>query len=672
MDRLLRINDVNVDIDEKTAIGIDYQTYDVKEPAKAKVNVSNTFTVPATTKNLNLFGNPTDPQSTSTLIYEEAICNYWVENEKIIDNAKVQVQEIDERISLFIFEKQNFWESIKRTLWPDFVDELLVWLNSEKGLPIQSEPYTGSTSTFLSPYFDATEGVLLPYYIGNFGEYKSVGQKVIEYQTVDSAPSGFPRVVDVTVTSGLFDTQVVPVSYDPAITASQLAQRISDELNDNNVITEFYESSAENERTYLTSIIGISDASLNIAYSGNTIPDKPTSINEQFGVNGSVDFIEKTYDPSLGGVIAGQISLKQKTVDEDGIGGHFCVYARTLFEFIEFKYNVNLLTVGSVLIGNIWDDPVAQKLFVPIRELDILIATNNSYFRINRTSKFLPLKDQKDKADKTVYDLVLSFMHQMNVIKDELLIDGENVIRLARFDDIETVAEVVDFSDRFTGRAKYKPKIEGYAQNNYIKFKEVFPEGNELINSKNILCQNLNLEVKTDLIKIDAYVPSVIEANSEFISNAVDKESFKTFIWYISDEYTDLNVNVIYFDYTASPISALGLSRTMQIAKLYDLSSEYNFLDKIVDFPKFYEHKKWLTQEDLKNLEFFKQYYIRELNGSFFINKIKGFNPAKSKDPTTLELIKISNKTPITPPTANPWVDGVGDIWEDGEGDYWF
>ena len=69
-----------------------------------------------------------------------------------------------------------------------------------------------------------------------------------------------------------------------------------------------------------------------------------------------------------------------------------------------------------------------------------------------------------------------------------------------------------------------------------------------------------------------------------------------------------------------------------------------SLMDSILAYPKFYEIKKWLTISDIRGFEFFKQYYISELNGSFFVNKIKGFNPDKSKDPTTIELIKVSSK----------------------------
>ena len=58
--RYLWIKRELADIDDKTAIGIDLQAYDFKDPGKLKVNVSNSFSIPATAVNLRILeiGNP--------------------------------------------------------------------------------------------------------------------------------------------------------------------------------------------------------------------------------------------------------------------------------------------------------------------------------------------------------------------------------------------------------------------------------------------------------------------------------------------------------------------------------------------------------------------------------------------------------------------------------------
>jgi hypothetical protein len=554
MSRLLRINDIDVDIDDKTAIGLDLQSYDVKEPGKTFINVSNTFNVPITSNNLSIFGLANDPQSKSTKVYDTSFCNYWIDNDKVIDNAKVRVESIQDRINLFIFEKLDVWEELKKVKYVDFTESFITWMQDNKGLPSVSSPYSGSSQTFVDTYATNTEGLILPMFVGN-----------------------------------LFD-------YDPL---------------------------------------------------------------------GGTAYIEDFTNIYL------DYELNQ--------GGHFCAYAKTIFEYIEDTYDVNFLTSGGVLPGNIWDDPVAPLVYIPLRNVAIsstdLGGGNVEIFfdAISLVQSFAPLKDQRDKEDKTLYDLVIAFFQHFNIIKDEIKNGSEQIIRLARFDDLETIADVVNFSGKTSGVSKFMPRLEGYAQQNIIKFKEIYPEGDSLVNSKTLESLNVNLDVSTDLFEIDAYIPAVFSDSTTSNGDILDmtvKESFKTFQFFLSDGETTNNVNVK-FKAVLTAIQTLG-TRKLQLAAAYDLGSEYNFLDDIIDYPKVYEADMWLTMADIRNFEFFKQRWIQELNGSFFVNKIKGFNPEKSKKPTTLELIKISDKTPPADPNLNNWVDGVQDDWVDGENDFWF
>ena len=52
--RLFRINGYDVDIDNNTAIGVTIQSFDFKTPGVRKVNITNSFTIPATINNLNI------------------------------------------------------------------------------------------------------------------------------------------------------------------------------------------------------------------------------------------------------------------------------------------------------------------------------------------------------------------------------------------------------------------------------------------------------------------------------------------------------------------------------------------------------------------------------------------------------------------------------------------
>lgn len=552
--RLLRINNVDVDIDEKTAIGVNLQSYDIKTPGKRFVNVTNTFTIPPTSKNLGVFGNAQNSQSISTDIYAKATCDYWVDNERLIRNAKCRVDKINERISIFIFQKKDVWEELDEVLWPDFIEAFIDWLT---GLPTQSNPFTGQSNAFIQTYATNTEGVFLPMYFGNM------------------------------------------YNYDP------------DE-------------------------------------DGIFVEDETNIYLKYFSV----------------------------TPAEIAWGGHFCIYVKTIFKYIEDVFNVNFLTSGGILPGNIWDDAIAPNIYVAARDIGIDFsgtpAASTIYFRprFATAEKFHPLKDQADQGDKTLLDFVNSFMQHFNILKDELLVDGEEVIRMARFDDMETIAEVVDWSDRFAGIQTFKPLIPGYGQNNIVKFKGIFPEGDSLVNSKTLTSLNKNTDITKTLFEIDSYVSAFLPVTGGVVPDLSPKEAFKTFVFMISDGLTDDNINVNITDSAENPI--ILANRQLSKAALYDLDSEYNFLNQAITHPRFYEAKRWLTLGDVKDFEFFKQYFIRELNGSFFVNKISGFNPQKSKEPTKIELIKVSDRTPVVPPNLDFWVDGVVDAWFDGEDDWLF
>lgn len=548
--RLLRINSIKVDIDDETAIGVDFQSYDIKNPGIRKVNITNDFTIPATDLNLQIFGYANNPQSTSLKVYGFNTIDYWVDNQQLIVDARVRVNEINERISLFVFQKPDVWDELKLVVWPDFVKDFIKWMHNEKSLPSKTNPFVGNFGEFIEPYTESTEGIKLPMYFGNL------------------------------------------YNYDP---------------------------------------------------------------------DGGQQFLE---DPN-------SIYLRwwPETGDKAD-GGHFCVYAKTIFEYIEEKYNVDFLTSGGQKVGNIWDDEIATKIYIPVRDIGIRFSYTGTsvtgfYFEFNEDTKFLPLKDQKDKAGKKLYDFVNAFFQHLNIIKDEF---DNNVIRLARFDDLKTLGEVVDWSGRLSGQPKFKPFIEGFQRESRIKFKEIYEEGDELLNSKVITCNNQNLDATTDLFSIDAYVSSFLNVNGGVVPDLSPKEAFKTFSFLLDAGLTNDIINIYQSEDGNEQVATFRLQK----AALYSLDSEYNLLNEILDYPRFYQIEKWLTLNEIKGIEFFRQYFIRELNGSFFINKISGYNPQKSNKPTKLELVFLGNRTPIKPPTLDYWVDGVVDAWVDGEGDIFF
>jgi hypothetical protein len=555
MTELHRINGQDIDVDEQTSIGITFQTYDIKEPGKRKVTISNQFTIPKTAKNLKIIGFAGDPQFTSTVIYDSMYYEYWIDNEKLIDNARTRIDEVGDRISLFVFQKNDIWDDLKLFEWDDFVSEFIDWLYSEKSYPSELSYYSGNFSAFISQYISTTEGLIIPMFFGNLYEHDPAGDSVY-----------------------LEDETTIWMKYWP----------------------------------------------------------------------------------------------DTESVQSDG--GHICAYVKTIFEFIEYKYGVNLCVNEVGLTGNIWDDSYATAIYVPIRDLTVSFHFNGGsvdgvYFEKIATQNFTPYKNLQDKAGKTLYDLVNSFLQHFNIIKDNIEISGEPAIKLSRFDDIATMADIIDFSGGLQDTSKFKPFISGFNQKNYIKFSDIYPEGDELQNSRVIVCDNKNLDAQIDLFTIDAYINAVISITGGVVPDLSVKESFKTFNFFISDGLTTDTIDIYCSQNQAAPELA---QYKLQKSALYSLSNEYLFIDSIVQYPRFYEIEKWLTLKDINNLIYFRKYYIQELNGSYFINKISGFNPKNSNKPTKLEIFKIGDDAVIDFKELIYYEDGIENIFTDGLGNNFF
>lgn len=505
--QFLKFNGQTVDIDNETSIGVTFQAYDFSDPAKRVVSVSNSFSLPATANNLRVIKHTGNAQSTSLIVYDSLLCDYWIDNFKVIDGGKARITKIGKRIECFLTEKTDIWDRLKEIKWYEFQETLLTWLQS-KGVPSISDPYTGNFIDFIEPYTTSTSGLIIPYYLGNLGMYSQIeGQPAVEN------------------------------------------------------VNELYLSHTSN-------------------------------------------------------------------VYEDGKGGHICVYLKTIFQCIEEVYGVNF-GVNETFDNNIFDDEIFKRMYIPARMLmcEVIdnITTKLFYFKYSNLP-FIPHEIENDCQEKTMYDLISNIFKHFNCI-----IDKDEHYFIHRFDDIEN-APIVELSSEFVNK-EFSPTIPGYAQINRIKFEKIYENGSELLNSKLIECKNKNIDKEKDLFKIDGYISKGLINN--LAPDLSDEEAFDTFSFLIDNGTITANVVMYQKDvsYETTPI-------TLKKSAHYSLDDEYNTLAKMVEYPVFYKVEKWLNLNDIFQLKFFRKYFIRELNGYFFINKISGYNP-KSQKATTIELIKI-------------------------------
>lgn len=539
--RTLFINDQLVDIDDETVIGLNFQAYDIKEIGQRKLNISNQCTIPATSNNLKIFDFAGNPHQIGASSWEDVMsCNYYIDNDILIENGQVILDEVSNRISITLVQNKSIWDVLKTTefSW----GEIFSYLITFKGLPYIAEPSpficdpTGDADLifFLNEYRDATEGVKLSFFHSNFFNL--------------------------------------------------------DYLNDR--------------------------PDENFAYEENT----------KICLN---DYLLTSY------------------------GAHFSIFAKTIFEFLEWKYSVNFGTAGGYFDNNIWDDDYGKAIHTPWRSL---VLTNNNdrelYFKVaDETTVYTPLKVGVNES-ATWYDFVNAFFQHFNIVIDEFKVNDELIYRLARFDDITTQTPI-DFSG-IAGKPKFKAKVDNTGQNNFIRFKSVYEGGSKNANCKKIVCNNKNLEAESTLFEIQAFVPSVtnIGVGKNILDLSTDG-SFKDFVFLIDSAEVE-EITVEYWEQSTSDPRTIeeDWRRVFQadypIAALYSLQGEYTLIESALAIPKFYEIEKWLTLKDLRGLKFFNQYFIKELNGCFYINKISGFNPQKSNSPTKLEVLKISDEYTLT------------------------
>jgi len=347
-------------------------------------------------------------------------------------------------------------------------------------------------------------------------------------------------------------------------------------------------------------------------------------------------------------------------------GGHFCSFIKTIFEFLEFKFNIDFETSSGV----IWQDQYISQGYIPIRDLTVInISISTQWAFYNTPSSVHPFEPYKEdvieRLDKSMYGFVNTFIHTYDIILDEQYVNDILTISMRRFDDIKDGAVVKDFSDNIVlDKIKFIPSVKGFNQINKIKYGTVFPGGDENQGAKTIVCNNKNLELNKTLFSIDSYYANIIENTQlESVVDLTSEESLSTFVFLISNGVTNnsIGVNISNIYRTTSKL---------QIAAIYGISGEYTFIEEILAYPRFYQIEKWLTISDIIGLKSFQQYYIRQLNGSFFINKISGFNPDKSNKPTKIELIKVSDKTPVPDYILEFFVDGTDVPFVDGTGDY--
>ena len=576
--RLLRINGEIADIDEDTAIGIDLQAYDFKDPGKLKVNVSNTFSLPATAKNMRILGSPGSPSRVDNTIYNRISVDYQVKNKVYINNGSARVESIKKgRINMFVAQRPGFIDRMKAVTLNQFLQQ---WFDNY----FQNTTFE-DYQALVNAYAEGHNGVILPAMLGTLADLPDEKDRVIEY-------FGFAN------------------------------------------------------------------------FSG----------------------------------IVNEIAMRVQHHDEGWVahGGHFCVFLEPLFKYFEEYFGVDLNS-ASPAVYSLFNDDVFKSLYIPCRNINIIDGTPRLEFvQFNPNSNLRPLVDVEPYADLSAFDLFAEALKLLGYGVEEV---GE-VFELVRLDYMGAVPIPGDLlpgymEAGYRSEIEYKPGIDGYGQQNIIKMEPADNAG-EMAGARILLSNNENSEAKKDLFTVKAYVPTffrgwVLFAYNYFVpdmreAKSVEKLTFfrsseRRAIFTVSGKYQTVPPEVLQqFPKRVQDIIPRGYyidAPDWQVVgvylfapEVYSVSAEYNFLEGIINSPETYKVKRWVTSSQMEAFRKIATYYVPELGGWFYVNKIKGFNPVKSKQPVEFELIKVPwQRMPQLPEKpieiSDRWIFESG-FWDDG------
>ena len=579
------VGNYDMDVDDKTSIGINYQVYDIQNPLKRYKTTSNNFNIPATAKNLFIIGNPNSTGggnhiNNRPIISNSIYCTYIIDNDIVLNKQNVYVSEITDRISLLLTSSNKAIDLLKSITWDTLCRNYCEYTMGSSPFSLGSA-YAGQWGDFISTQLSILSNVLkVPY---------SYSNAYMLEQGID---------IDTTTQMYFFNTtnsDDVNKGY-----SSRFA-----------ISLEFLINSISNLSTYDPSITDI-------------YVQGGSSVRANLLSDPTAEFDNQYYDTWL--TCPNLIIIH----DETDVGTY--PHGRWYFNFLSSLING--------LDGN-----------------GLGLAGNNG---------------KLDKEPKTLYDLFIVIAQMFNCLITFNEIDGSIQVKFQHFDLIDSYnnVNVVDWSKNIKAITKFKPFPDGFKQNNYIQFESFSEKYNEKTSQLDITCENRNLEYEGTLFKIKAHIPY---DNGERLIYLNDNKVYDEFVFltFFSDGVTSVALK---YDSTVNQTYHYILNPRFDVRRIQPipLTNIYSLYQSIMAYPRIFEIEKYLTVEEVRNLDFTNQYYIDQLGGTFFINKISGYNPLKSQDATKIELVAIGLKIPNNVPLDNNyWVDGIGDFWTDGVGDSW-
>lgn len=110
---VIKINDVIVDYDDQTAIGITYRSYSPSEIDKIFLNSTNQFTLPKTKTNDTVFDFARFANSNPVGVYDKMVCYIYLNGMKILNGHCYLKEVANNRYSVQFIEGKNVFDKLK-------------------------------------------------------------------------------------------------------------------------------------------------------------------------------------------------------------------------------------------------------------------------------------------------------------------------------------------------------------------------------------------------------------------------------------------------------------------------------------------------------------------------------------------------------------------------------
>ena len=652
----IQINGEYADIDEQTAIGFNFQSFNPASPENVFLSYSNTFSLPLTAKNRKLIKFSDHVCYNSTEIYDKFEADVFLCGYKLF-HGLVLVDSIVDRINMTVYDKLDFVETLKNIFFARLnteqttVQGLLVdYVNANNSFAYYSDIIQYMASGTHDIWLPYSLGSLSEHYIAESGEFKD-GRKVE------------PRSTTATRKANALIGQNTQKYGNISI---GLEDKYGKMTHKTQVGIPPVEIEVETFDDYMNVCLCQYFGEANAWYGLNRTP------STRIGVNYKMGKIAK-------GIKTGHLMGKIPTIVD------------LIFDAIGVESNLSQLAE-------------IQDLFVRVPDIAPVMMydynTNTYWQQFTKVFKgaydYENFENEICMSDTTAWDLIKALIQEFNLVVDRSynIATGKQVYNFYKFNDIKT-AEKVQY--RLTEIQEKNFKIDGIKQKSVIVYEGTGGE-DDTDTSAGLLveCANKNIEEGSDkdtLFKIGRYLPSYYAvSDGDTLTNYLDIDLSEVdnmgkiiFLTPDFDHYANCNVWTLYepaYNYAVeTKYQRIGLLQNnvrtnvgLLVAKQPAVVSSgmYDQYQKMVKYPLVYKVNVVAEVANAMRHRYFQLCNISGLVGDYFIASIENYNPSTDKYFTmTVYRIEreIAEGEPIDYLLATETPGGAYVITETNEGD---